>query len=423
MESVFALVDCNNFYVSCERVFNPKLCGRPVVVLSNNDGCVISRSEEAKAVGVKMGAPLFQIQKLIDTHRVEVYSSNYALYGDMCTRVMDTLRETSPEVEVYSIDEAFIGLSGVTTEQLYAVGRETSERVRKWTGIPVSIGIATTKTLAKVAAHIAKKSSRAEGVVNLVELPYLDAALARVPVENVWGVGRNYARRLKERGICTARELRSAHDGWVRKEMGVAGLRILYELRGTSCLPLEWCPPPKKGITVSRSFGRPVESLEEIREAVAAYVSRAGEKLRRQQLAATTLIVFLATSRFIPESHHAASVVVNLPVPTDITPELIRYAHEGVGHVFRAGHKFKKAGMMLIGLVPVSPIQAGLFDEMNRARARRLMQTVDAVNARMGHDTLRYAGAGLEQNWRARAERRSPGYTTCWNELLTLSPL
>ncbi len=174
---------------------------------------------------------------------------------------------------------------------------------------------------------------------------------------------------------------------------------------------------------MSRSFGRPVESLEEIREAVAAYVSRAGEKLRRQQLAATTLIVFLATSRFIPESHHAASVVVNLPVPTDITPELIRYAHEGVGHVFRAGHKFKKAGVMLIGLVPVSPIQAGLFDEMNRARARRLMQTVDAVNARMGHDTLRYAGAGLEQNWRARAERRSPGYTTCWNELLTLSPL
>ncbi|MDQ3688397.1 MAG: Y-family DNA polymerase [Acidobacteriota bacterium] len=263
-------------YVSCERVFNPKLCGRPVVVLSNNDDCIIARSDEAKAVGVKMGAPLFQIQKLIDAHRVEVYSSNYALYGNMCTRVMDTLREISPEVEVYSIDEAFVGLSGVTTERLHAIGRETSERVRKWTGIPVSIGIAPTKTLAKVAAYIAKKSSRAEGVVNFVDSPYLDAALARVPVENVWGVGRNYARRLKERGIGTARDLRSAHDGWVRKEMGVAGLRILYELRGTSCLPLESCPPPKKGITVSRSFGRPVESLEEIREAVAAYVSRAG---------------------------------------------------------------------------------------------------------------------------------------------------
>lgn len=421
MRPVFALIDCNNFYVSCERVFNPRLRGRPVVVLSNNDGCVISRSEEAKALGVRMGAPLFQIQKLIDAHRVEVFSSNYALYGDMCARVMETLRETSPEVEIYSIDEAFISLSGVAAENLRNVGREARERVRRWTGIPVSVGIGPTKTLAKVAAHLAKKSGRAEGVVSLVDSPHLDAALARVAVEDVWGVGRNFARLLKGRGIVTARDLRSAGERWIKKEMGVVGVRLLYELRGVSCLPLESCPPPKKGITVSRSFGRPVESVEEAREAVAAYVSRAGEKLRRQQLAATTLIVFLATNRFVPEPHHAASVVINLPVPTDVTPELIRYAREGVGHVFRAGHKFKKAGVMLVGLVPVSPVQAGLFDRMDRERARRLMQTVDAVNARLGRDTVRYAGVGLGQSWRARSERRSPGYTTRWDELLTLS--
>lgn len=421
MLPVYALVDCNNFYVSCERVFNPRLRGRPVVVLSNNDGCIISRSEEAKAVGIKMGAPVFQAQDIIGAHKVEVFSSNYSLYGDMSHRVMETLREFTPDVEVYSIDEAFLHLSGFRHEKLTATGTEMRETVRRWTGIPISVGIAPTKTLAKIAVQIAKKSNKAHGVVNLFGSPYTDAALARVPVEEVWGIGRNRARLLKGAGIKTARDLRSADDRWIRSRMSVAGLRIVHELRGTSCLPLEECPSSKKSITVSRSFGCAVETLAEVREAVACYVSKAAEKLRSGRLAARVLMVFLATNRFSDAPQYAPSVIINLPVPSDLTPELIRYAHEGVERVFRPGYQFKKAGVMLFDLVPASPAQGGLFDRIDRARARRVMAAIDAINARMGAGTIRCASIGFNpKRWQTRLEKRSPRYTTNWRELLLL---
>lgn len=420
MLPVFALIDCNNFYVSCERVFNPRLRARPVVVLSNNDGCIISRSEEAKAVGIKMGAPVFHAQELIGAHRVEVFSSNYSLYGDMSHRVMETLREFTPEVEVYSIDEAFLRLAGLRHEKLTEMGNEMRETVRRWTGIPISVGIAPTKTLAKIAVSLAKHSNKARGVVNLCGSPYMDAALSRVGVEDVWGVGRNRARLLKDKGIVTARDLRSADDHWIRNHLSVTGLRIVHELRGNSCLPFEQCPPSKKSITVSRSFADAVDSLEDLREAVACHVSKAAEKLRRARLAARVMMVFLATNRFSDTPQYSPSVMINLPVPTDLTPELVRYAHEGVERAFRPGYQFKKAGVMLVDLVPASPAQGGLFDRVDRARARRLMKVIDMINARMGPGTIQCASLGFKHRWHTRFEKRSPRYTTRWSELLML---
>ena len=280
MPPLFALADCNNFYASCERVFNPKLAGRPAIVLSNNDGCVVARSNEAKALGIAMGVPAFQIRHLIRKHDVQVFSSNYALYGDLSQRVMETLQQFSPEVEVYSIDEAFLNLSGFTNINLTDYGRRIRATVKQWTGIPVSVGIAETKTLAKIANHVAKRTEGTDGVFDFTAWPDRDSVLARVLVEEVWGIGPNYARLLTQHGITTALGLRDADDHWIQKQMGVVGLRTVHELRGISCLPLEQCPPPKQGITCSRSFGRPVTTLAEMREAVAAYTARAAEKLR-----------------------------------------------------------------------------------------------------------------------------------------------
>ncbi|MBN1845985.1 MAG: Y-family DNA polymerase, partial [Sedimentisphaerales bacterium] len=281
MSAIYALVDCNNFYVSCERVFAPRWEGQPVVVLSNNDGCVVARSDEAKALGIRMGVPVFQVRDLIEKHGVEVFSSNYTLYADMSRRVMETLAGFAPAMEVYSIDEAFLDLAGNRADRTeYA--RQIRRRVRQWVGIPVTIGLGPSKTLAKVANHLAKWSARAQGVLDLTECPYLAEALRRTPVQDVWGVGPQYARRLRQAGIQTAWDLRSAGDAWIRRELGVTGLRTVHELRGIACYDLETSAPPNQGIANSRSFGRPVETLAELQEAVAAYMSRAARKLRRQ---------------------------------------------------------------------------------------------------------------------------------------------
>lgn len=419
MPHAFALIDCDDFYVSCERVFDPKLLGRPVVVLSNNDGCVISRSGEAKALGVKMGTPLFKLREVVGGAGVEILSSNYALYGDMSGRVMETLREFTPEVEVYSVDEAFVGLDEGACA-LRAKGRDVREKLRKWTGLPVTVGIAQTKTLAKLAARIAKRSERARHVLNLSGARHLKEALARVPVEEVWGVGPSRARLLKSAGVLTALDLSRADERWVRRRLGVVGARIVCELRGISCLPLEACPRPRRSVTASRSFGRPVNSLEELREAVAFYVSKAAERLRRARLAANVLLVFCGTNRFAAGPQYAPTATVRLPVPTDLTPELIRHAQHAVAEIYRAGYTYKRAGVMLLELVPASPAQAGLFDTRDRERARRVMEAVDRVNRRMGEGTLRYARVGTEKGWQGRCEKRSPRYTTNWGELLSL---
>jgi DNA polymerase V len=418
MSLLFALVDSNNFYVSCERVFDHKLEGRPVVVLSNNDGCVVARSNEAKALGVAMGVPAFQIRHLIRAHDVQVYSSNYTLYGDMSRRVMHTLAQFSPNVEVYSIDEAFLSLSEFIHRNLTEYGRNIRATVKRWTGIPVSVGIAESKTLAKVAGRVAKRSLDAAGVFDLTACQDRDALLARTPVEDVWGIGPNWARLLKQHGITTALSLRETDVHWVRGMMGVVGERLVRELRGVSCLPLEDCPPPKQGITVSRSFGRPITSLAEMRQAVATYTARAAEKLREEGLAVTVLTVFLTTNPFKKDDpQYNNAVTIKLPIATDSTSELLRYALPGMERIFREGYRYKKAGVMLTALVPASQVQGDLFDYQDRERFSRLMRVLDRVNADMGAGTLRYAAEGITKRWKARFERRSPAYTTNWRDL------
>jgi len=395
LNSFFALADCNNFYASCERVFNPKLHNRPVVVLSNNDGCI-------------------------------VFSSNYTLYGNMSERVMNTLAQFTPKMEIYSIDEAFLDLRGCDSLSKYGGLTEYACNVRatvmQWTGIPVSIGIARTKTLAKVANRLAKKSARAKGVFNLIDSPYMDKALERVSIADVWGIGWRSVKKLKEKGVTNARQLRDIDDRLIRKQMGIVGLRLVYELRGISCHLLETCPPPRKGIVSSRSFGRKVESLEELKEAVAAYVTKAAVKLREQDLAAQVLTVFLTTNPYSKDDRqYSNSVVSHLPAAINNTAELIHYAMRGVERIFKEGFRYKKAGVMLDKLIPASQIQTTLFDRGNAGRKKKLMETVDLVNDIMGSETLKYAAQGSTQPWSGKCKNRSPRYTTSWEELLTVN--
>ncbi|MBY0403160.1 MAG: Y-family DNA polymerase, partial [Cyanobacteria bacterium] len=300
---VFALADCNNFYASCERVFNPSLINQPIVILSNNDGCIIARSNEAKALGIKMGEPVYLARHTILRHKVHVFSANFTLYGDLSHRVMETLKAFAPAQEVYSIDEAFLDLSsfaGFPPEQLKQYGETIRSTVYRRTKITVSIGIAETKTLAKLAAELAKKSPKAQGVLNLTHSKHQDLALAKTPVDLVWGVGRQFADKLKRNNIHTALDLRHAEDKWILKHFGVVLMRTVMELRGISCIPLTQTPPPKKTIMTSRSFGYPIQTLRELKQAVATYTARTGEKLREEKLFANQIEVFIKTNRFRP---------------------------------------------------------------------------------------------------------------------------
>lgn len=421
MQKVIALVDCNNFYVSCERVFNPALEGRPVVVLSNNDGCVVARSAEAKAIGIPAGIPAFKIEKEITAGKVHAFSSNYALYGDLSRRVMETLAHFTPDIEVYSIDEAFLDLTGVVHRRdRAAYGRLIRRTVKRWTGIPVSIGMAETKALAKIATRAAKKNPDSDGVIDLTGSSFQETVLAGTPIEKVWGVGRRYAKFLRRHGIESALDLRNMEDSWVKKHLSVVGLRLVWELRGIPAIGMEPDPPSKQQICVSRSFGRYVRSIAEMKEAVASYVTRAGEKLRRQKSSAGAVMVFMMTNRFRDEPQYANSTVLSLPAPSDVTDELIRYALKGVEHIYRDGHRFNKAGVVLTSLVPSDQVQTSLFETTDHESNRRLMEALDSINTRLGAGTLHYAASGLNPSWRTRFQRRSPRYTTRWNELLAV---
>lgn len=421
MPPLFALVDCNNFYVSCEQVFQPKLTGKPVIVLSNNDGCVVARSNEAKALGIGMGVPEFQIRPLLKAHQVQVFSSNYALYGDLSQRVMETLEQFCPDIERYSIDEAFLSLSGFTSRHLTNYGRTIRRTVQRWTGIPVSIGIAETKTLAKLANRIAKRNPDTSGVFDLTACSDRDRLLGRIPVEEVWGIGPNHARTLINKGITTALHLCQADHQWIRRHLGIVGLRLVKELGGRSCLALEDCPPPKQSITCSRSFGTPITTLTAMEAAVSVYVSRAAEKLRREGLAATHLTIFLTTNPFKAGPQYSNALTRTLPVATDSTPELIRVVLHSLQRIYREGYAYKKAGVLLTGLVPVSQIQFDLFTTSDRSRMVHLMKALDVVNDRWGSSTLQYASSGLTKNWTAKFMRRSLAYTTRWSDLPTVS--
>jgi len=415
--AVFALVDCNNFYVSCERVFAPALAGRPVVVLSNNDGRVVARSQEAKDLGIDMGVPVFKCRHLLARHQVQVYSSNYALYGDMSRRVMESLKAFTPEVEVYSIDESFLRFAGAPPRDLAGLAQDIRRRVRSWTGIPVSIGLAATKTLAKLANKVAKTISRAEGVCNLVDQRRREEVLDRVEVGEVWGIGPRYSAFLHRHGIRTARQLSRAPDAWVCRHLTVVGQRIVWELRGISCIPLEQVPAPKKAIARSRAFGRPVRALDELGEVVATYAAAAARTLRQQGSVAACLQVSVETSRF-KEPYYGRAVTVRLPFSTASTPELICGARRGLERIFRKGYAYERAGVLLTEIAPHDTVQLDLFSsEFYDERKRKLMAVVDEINTRRGRDAIRFAAGGLERQWRMRQAHRSPRFTTRWDEL------
>lgn len=414
---LFGLVDCNNFYVSCERVFNPVLREVPVAILSNNDGCIIARSEEVKAMGIPMAAPYFKHRRALEEAGVRIFSSNYALYGDMSRRVMQVLEEFAPRVEVYSIDEAFLRYDVLPDAE--AVARRVRAAVLKRTGIPTSVGMARTKTLAKAAARFAKKDPSRGGVCVLTE-ENEEVLLSDLKMHDVWGIGHRRAASLKaassgQEEIQTAWQLRGASDDWVRRHLTVVELRTIYELRGRSCLPLEESPAPRKSILSSRSFREAVEKLDALQEAVAAYMTRAAEKLRAQGSLATSVLVYLSVKG---GRHSSRKATVSLSAPTAYTPQLIRVAHSGLGTIYEEGCGYKKAGVMLAGLVPEAGWQQQLFSSRDHDCEGRLMRAVDAVNRKWGRGTVRFAAVGERRpSWRMRQDHRSPRYTTRWEEV------
>lgn len=419
---VFALVDCNNFYASCEKLFDPKLAGKPVVVLSNNDGCVVARSAESKALGVPMGAPWFQLKDMARQYGIVAFSSNYALYADMSNRVVEILGQFTPNLEVYSIDESFLDLSGFWQLNLAAYSQEMRERILQWVGLPVCVGIAPTKTLAKLANHCAKKSlAGADGVCDFTTLApaKLDQMLSEVTVGEVWGVGRRLTQQLESMGIHTAQDLRRADAETIRRRFSVVLERTVRELRGVSCLELEEIAPPKQQIMCSRSFGQTVQTREELAEAVASYVGRAAEKLRIQHSLAGALMVFVQTNPFKPrEPQYQKTMTMPLPEPTADTRMLTQWALRVLKRIYQPGFDYQKAGIMLSELVPVTRRQASLFDNAeSNEKSRRLMQAMDAINSKWGRGTTRLLAEGIERSWKMRRGHLSPGYTTDWKGL------
>jgi DNA polymerase V len=411
----FMLVDCNNFYVSCERVFDPSLEGKPVIVLSNNDGCVVARSNEVKKLGIKRGAPFFKCEGLVKKHQIKVFSSNYTLYADMSQRVMEVLEQFTPQLEIYSIDEAFLSITGLTGEELLGYGQEIKDTVKQWTGIPVTVGIGTSKTLAKIAAKIAKGTS---GVCSLADNPKLDKLLTAFDVADVWGIGSQYTAFLRGHGISNAKQLRDAPDKWIKKNLTIMGLRTVRELRGIPCFPLEEVPPPKKGIISSRSFGQPVTELRELREAVASYATRAGEKLRAQGSVGGYLTVFITTNPYQERLQYANAASLCLPIATANTAELIYYALKTLESIYRPGYIYKKAGVIISEIRPEANAQLSLFTPAAPwQRNKHITKTMDRINSRWGKDAIHYGAQGLNQTWKLRREHLSRRYTTRWDEL------
>jgi DNA polymerase V len=416
-----ALVDVNNFYASCERVFNPALNGKPVVVLSNNDGCVVARSEEAKALKIGMGQPVFELRELIRQHQVQVFSSNYALYGDMSARVMNILQQLAPSVEVYSVDEAFLEAGGMQHFDLRDWGTHIRHTVRQWTGLPVCVGIAPTKVLAKIANRLAKKDPSSQGVRLLEGHP--TEALRSIAVADVWGIGRQYATLLQRHGIMTAYDLSCASDTWVHRHLSVTGLRIKKELQGQPCIELETDFPHKQNISTSRSFKEPRTSIAALSEAMADFAARCGEKLRTQGSQAALLTVFIQTNRFAdPENRYARSHTVTFSAATDSTLLLIQAAQYALKQIFKPNFQYKKAGVLLSGLShPQAGTQGHLFPIADQDKHCRLMETMDRLNARFGRNTVGSAAQSIGAQARLTQQSRlSPAYTTRWSDLLVV---
>ncbi len=400
-----ALVDCNSFYVSCERLFNPKIRKKPVVVLSNNDGCIISRSNEAKALGIKMGEPYFKGKDIIIKNNVQVFSSNYSLYGDISRRVMRTLKRFNSDIEIYSIDEAFLDLSNFTDEEVEKVGKEIRATVLQWTGIPTSIGIAKTKTLSKVANHIAKKTQ--SGVTSLIGIENIDSILEKVEINDVWGVGKQLTKFYQRNGIYNAKQLKNKSNTWIKRSSNVLSSRTAMELRGIPCIDLETTTSKRKSCVVSRSFGKRVEKFQELREAVANYCLNASEKIRSESLVAKAITVFIRTSPFQRNfGYYSNSKTVDFPIATNNSIETVKSAMLILDSIFKNGYRYQKAGVMLTGLSNAEG-KKNLFSSEKDEKINSLMRSIDNTNYRYGRSTLSLASAGVQRRWNMRRQYSS----------------
>ena len=404
---MYALVDCNNFYASCERVFNPQLKNKPVIVLSNNDGCVIARSNEAKQLGIKMGEPAFKLKNLLKNNSVHIFSTNFALYGDMSMRVMNTLSSIIPHLEIYSIDEAFLDLSSIKDGDLLEYGNKIRRTVLKWTGIPTSIGIANTKTLSKAANYIAKKEK--SGVINLINSKQIDKILEKVKINEVWGVGRQLTKFYIKNGINTAYQLKNVENNWIKKNINVLGSRTAMELKGIPCDSLEKYEEKRKSCCVSRSFGRKVTSLEELNQSIASHCLNAAEKIRLDNQTAKRIDVFIRTSPFQKKNYYYANVKkIDLPIRTNDSIELIKQALIGLKCIYKKGYKYQKTGIVLSGLKSANEYKENLFSTIgNEKKRKKLMDAIDYTNIKYGRNSLSVAQAGLKKRWNIKKQYSS----------------
>ena len=420
-----ALIDVNNFYVSCERVFNPKLQNKPVVVLSNNDGCAVARSNEVKALGVGMGAPWFKFKDLARQHGIVAYSSNYALYADMSNRVMSILRQFSPDQEVYSIDESFLDLTAFKSKDLIEYGQQMRQRIKRWTGLPVCVGIGSTKTLSKLANHCAKKRPVFNSVCNLNTMTTVSVnqMFSEIDVGEVWGVGRKLAPKLNALGINTVLDLKRANPERLRQKFSVVMEKTIRELNGTVCIELEEISPPKKQILSSRSFGHQVRDYNSLAESITLYMSRAAEKLRRQQSYAGSVYIFIRTSPFREnETFYSNGRTISMPSPTGDTRQLVNVALWGLKQIYVPNLNYAKAGVMLSELVPAQGIQTDLFSmQSSLPKSDALMIAMDNINKKMGKESIKLASEGFSRPWKMKQENKSPCYTTCWDELVNVN--
>lgn len=400
-----ALVDCNSFYVSCERLFNPKIRKKPVIVLSNNDGCIISRSNEAKALGIKMGEPYFKAKDIIIKNKVEVFSSNYSLYGDLSRRVMRTLKKFGSPIEIYSIDEAFLDLSNFPDNQIESIGKEIKATVLQWTGIPTSIGIAQTKTLSKIANHIAKK--KLSGVANLIGVENIDPILEKIDINDVWGVGKQLTKFYKKNGIYNAKQLKNKSNTWIKKNSNVLSSRTALELRGISCIHLETTTTKRKSCVVSRSFGKRVETFCELKEAVVNYCLNASEKIRSDSLVAKTITVFIRTSPFQKNfGYYSNSKTIDFAISTNNSIEIVKTAVSILENIFKNGYQYQKAGVMLTGLSNANQ-KTNLFSSEKDEKISTLMRSMDNTNFKYGRSALSLASAGVQKKWNMRRNHSS----------------
>ena len=400
-----ALVDCNAFYVSCERLFNPKIRRKPVVVLSNNDGCIISRSNEAKILGIKMGEPYFKAKDIIIKNKVEVFSSNYSLYGDLSRRVMRTLKRFNSDIEIYSIDEAFLDLSNFLDQDVEKIGKEIRETVLQWTGIPTSIGIAKTKTLSKIANHIAKK--KISGVVSLIGIENLDPMLEKIEINDVWGVGKQLTKFYNKNGVYNAKQLKNKSNNWIKKYSNVLSSRTAMELKGIPCINLETTTAKRKSCVVSRSFGKRIERFQELKEAVANYCLNASEKIRSESLVAKAITIFVRTSPFQRNfGYYSNSKTVDFPITTNNSIEIVKTAVTILDSIFKNGYQYQKAGVMLTGLSNANE-KTNLFLSEKDEKISNLMRSIDNTNHRYGRSTLSVASAGVKKRWNMKREHSS----------------